>query len=214
MIAFDFFPDIPLPDGLVRLLVNGQAECSAERNDVCGSAYIRGKAVGVWIWVDHPLKELRESVNAKRYTVYAVHQREHGNGDIDWASPEVLYKTDDILEFEAWLAGILYPDPNPEAANWYKNYCGTPNRLHALRLATMVAEAQVRNDMETWEGMNECRSYSELHDFVDANYYGNAFLVDVLPDKDWFASFWNTMQGNIDDMLKEGKFATVSPDSV
>lgn len=208
MIAFDDFPDMPLPDGLVRLLVNGRAECSAERNDVCGSVYIRGK-VGVWIWIDHPVKELREGVNSKRYRAYVVYERDYAD-EIDWAvTDHSLYETDDPVEFEAWLAGIMYPDPNRTAANWYKNYCGTPNRQHALKLATMVAEAQIRSDIEDENSdIAHCTSYSELHDYVDANYYGNAFEVEAMPNEDWFASFWNIMQGNIDEMLKEGKFAS------
>jgi hypothetical protein len=46
-------------------------------------------------------------------------------------------------------------------------------------------------------------SFSELHDYVDANGYGGAF-EDGAPDPCEFCDFWNEVQNRIDQWIKSG----------
>ena len=46
-----------------------------------------------------------------------------------------------------------------------------------------------------------CASYSELHDFVDANGYGGAFEHDFNNEE---TDFWNAVQDAVDAWLKAG----------
>lgn len=46
-----------------------------------------------------------------------------------------------------------------------------------------------------------CSSFSELHDYVDANGYGGAFEHDFINEE---ADFWNSVQDSVDAWLKGG----------
>ena len=50
------------------------------------------------------------------------------------------------------------------------------------------------------------RSFADLHDYVDANYYGGAFDVWEEGDAgcDVAVGFWNGVQGAIDEWLRSG----------
>lgn len=50
----------------------------------------------------------------------------------------------------------------------------------------------------------EVASFSELHDYVDANYYGGAFEGDVDLNNDEAVYFWNRIQDEVDAWIKQG----------
>ena len=53
------------------------------------------------------------------------------------------------------------------------------------------------------EGMipTSCASYSELHDYVDANGYGGTFEHEFDNEE---TDFWNAVQDAVDDWIKAG----------
>ena len=63
------------------------------------------------------------------------------------------------------------------------------------------AKREVLADVATGIVPATCASFSELHDYVDANGYGGAFEDDS-PEPDWDG--WNTVQSAIDAWIKAG----------
>lgn len=80
----------------------------------------------------------------------------------------------------------------------------------AVDVVSRRARRQVSLDMVRGDVPSDIASFSELHDHVDANYYGNAFdwpgsfASDGPGDfyHELFTSFWNEVQGNVDQWLK------------
>jgi hypothetical protein len=75
-----------------------------------------------------------------------------------------------------------------------------------------VSRRQVLADVRSGAVPASVGSFSELHDHVDANYYGNAFDWPVLPSEteddayQWaFADFWNAVQNQLDDWIRSGQ---------
>jgi hypothetical protein len=79
-----------------------------------------------------------------------------------------------------------------------------------IDIATMWARDEVLADMDTGTVPASVRSFSTLHDHVDANGYGGAFdwpehseLSEAYQDA--FLGFWNRVQDNVDRWLKAGR---------
>lgn len=74
------------------------------------------------------------------------------------------------------------------------------------------AKSEVLRDIASGRVPATVKSFSELHDYVDANYYGGAFGHPdsrVLPPKyfdcsDEACTFWNAVQDEVDAWIKRG----------
>ncbi len=87
---------------------------------------------------------------------------------------------------------------------------------NGIDIATWRAIDEVRQDIKSGIVPNTVRSFSELHDHVDANGYGGAFFWPCLPSdgddiyQDEFLKFWNAVQNAVHRWVKNqaGKVAT------
>lgn len=82
-----------------------------------------------------------------------------------------------------------------------------------LRHVILRAKHEVIEDMDAGYVPKTVGSYSDLHDHVDANYYGGVFeWPGPLPSDqdgvyaDLFWKFWNGVQDAVDDWIKKGGF--------
>ena len=78
------------------------------------------------------------------------------------------------------------------------------------------AKREILRDMATGHVPATVKTFAELHDHVDANYYGGAFEVDPDTGKGWWDSddetqredcvrFWNAVQTMCDKWLQAGR---------
>lgn len=81
-----------------------------------------------------------------------------------------------------------------------------------LELVVSVAQNQILHDVRSGIVPATVGSFAELHDFVDANYYGNSFDWPVLPSDTEddaylcaFASFWNAVQDRLNEWISSGE---------
>jgi hypothetical protein len=81
-----------------------------------------------------------------------------------------------------------------------------------IEIATTWAKDQLSGDVNTGRVPLTVRSFSQLHDHVDANGYGGAFDWPCLPSEQRddayqqaFADFWNAVQGNVDRWIGSGE---------
>lgn len=63
------------------------------------------------------------------------------------------------------------------------------------------AKSEILADVAAGIVPNTCASYSELHDYVDANGYGGAF---ERPFDNNETDFWNAVQDAVDRWIKHG----------
>jgi hypothetical protein len=63
------------------------------------------------------------------------------------------------------------------------------------------AKAEILADTESGIVPRTCASFSELHDYVDANGYGGAFEHDFDNEE---TDFWNSVQDTVDAWIKGG----------
>jgi hypothetical protein len=64
------------------------------------------------------------------------------------------------------------------------------------------AKREILYDVEVGIVPATCASFSELHDYVDANGYGGAFECDFDPTE---TDFWNAVQDAVDLWIKAGR---------
>jgi len=100
---------------------------------------------------------------------------------------------------------------NEHAAQWLSEQ-GLPPNADPLELAVSIGRQQILRDVGTGIIPSHVRSFSELHDYVDANGYGNAFDWPCLPSETEddayqcaFAEFWNKVQDTLNDWLATGQ---------
>ncbi len=81
-----------------------------------------------------------------------------------------------------------------------------------VQIATTWVRDEITKDMQEGKVPECVCSFSELHDYVDANGYGGAFAWPCLPSEDRtgayqeeFTRFWNAVQGNVDAWLQAGR---------
>lgn len=93
-----------------------------------------------------------------------------------------------------WLAAIGASDGQP------------------LDVAIARGRAQILADVRSGRVPVTVISFAALHDYVDANYYGNAFDWPVLPSdteddayQQAHADFWNCVQDSLHDWLASGQ---------
>ena len=83
--------------------------------------------------------------------------------------------------------------------------------LDGLEIVTRWAFLEVENDISNGDVPPTVGSFSELHNYVDANKYGGAFSWPMLigdTDDEVYVElhfwFWNVVQGAVDQWLKNG----------
>jgi hypothetical protein len=65
------------------------------------------------------------------------------------------------------------------------------------------AKREILDDIETGNVPASVGSFSELHDFVDANGYGGAFEEDAHCVDN--VDFWNAVQNSVNKWLSDGR---------
>lgn len=65
-----------------------------------------------------------------------------------------------------------------------------------------LGKAAIRRDVEAGRVPPTASSFAQLHDYVDANGYGGAFLNGAHPVED--TDFWNRVQDELDKWIKSG----------
>jgi hypothetical protein len=70
-----------------------------------------------------------------------------------------------------------------------------------LEQAIERSKSEILRDVVEGTVPATCTSYSELHDYVDANGYGGAFEHDFNNEE---TDFWNVVQNAVDAWLKAG----------
>ena len=63
------------------------------------------------------------------------------------------------------------------------------------------AKAEILAEVASGTVPSTCASFSELHDYVDANVYGGAF---ERPFDNNETDFWNAVQDTVDRWIKQG----------
>ncbi len=78
--------------------------------------------------------------------------------------------------------------------------------------AIAAGKTQILADVRRGRVPKSVKSFSELHDYVDANYYGNGFDWPVLPSEteddayqQAFADFWNRVQDTLSEWVSSGQ---------
>lgn len=68
-------------------------------------------------------------------------------------------------------------------------------------------QVEILNDIRNGVVPDTVRSFSELHDYVDANGYGGAFEAwsEGCTENDAFCRFWDRAQNACDRWLKAGR---------
>lgn len=70
-----------------------------------------------------------------------------------------------------------------------------------LEQAIERSKSEILRDVDDGTVPASCVSYSQLHDFVDANGYGGAFEHDFANKE---TDFWNAVQDAVDAWIKAG----------
>lgn len=123
------------------------------------------------LWVDHPAKDQRETGGAR-----FIFERVFPDAVIQ-TPPECL------AQFETTQAAIRF------LANIGKFW-----------VACQRAKAEILADIAMSRVPAKVQKFSELHNHVDANYYGGAFDAEQID-----ATFWDNVQAHLDRWLKEGR---------
>ncbi len=80
-----------------------------------------------------------------------------------------------------------------------------------MEAAISNAKGEIVRDVKIGRVPTTVESFADLHDYVDANEYGNAFDWPVLPSEmddayqQKFADFWNCVQDRLSDWIKNGE---------
>lgn len=67
-----------------------------------------------------------------------------------------------------------------------------------------LGKREIQNDIDAGTVPPTVQSFSELHDYVDANYYGGAF-EQPFDGSDEACHFWNQVQTALDEWIKKGR---------
>jgi hypothetical protein len=78
-----------------------------------------------------------------------------------------------------------------------------------LRRVVERAKAEILADVAAGTVPNTCASFSELHDYTDANGYGGAF---ERPFDNNETDFWNAVQDAVDAWIKQGGLKRLTDD--
>lgn len=102
-------------------------------------------------------------------------------------------------QLERWALDRALPDESP------------------IKAAVRIAKRQIEIDVITKRVPTSVRSFSELHDYVDANYYGDAFEWPELPcevDDEIYQCahlyFWNEVQNRVHAWLAAGSLCRLA----
>ena len=82
-------------------------------------------------------------------------------------------------------------------------------RADELRRVVERAKAEILADVASGTVPSTCASFSELHDYTDANGYGGAF---ERPFDNEETDFWNAVQDAVDAWIKQGGLQRLTDD--
>ena len=107
---------------------------------------------------------------------------------------EIRIRTAARLRSEAKAAGGRHPEQarNPRYSDF---------KADELHRVVERAKAEILADVASGTVPNTCASFSELHDYTDANGYGGAF---ERPFDNNETDFWNAVQDAVDRWIKQG----------
>jgi hypothetical protein len=105
-------------------------------------------------------------------------------------------------EIRIRTAARLRKEASPEGPQWpVRNPRGHDFSADELRAVAERAKREVLAHVAAGIVPRTCASFSELHDFVDANGYGGAF---ERPFDNNESDFWNAVQDAVDRWIKQG----------
>ena len=94
---------------------------------------------------------------------------------------------------------------------------GAPANAEPMEFTIARAKNQILRDVRMGIVPQEVKSFSELHDYVDANGYGDAFEWPDLPSEseddlynETFCNFWNKVQNELHNWIATGKMQQAS----
>jgi hypothetical protein len=96
------------------------------------------------------------------------------------------------------------------AAEWLSGL-GVLPESDPMEEAISNAKSQILRDVRNGRVPPTVGSFADLHDHVDANWYGNAFDWPILPSEtddtyqQIFADFWNYVQDRLSDWIANGE---------
>jgi hypothetical protein len=103
------------------------------------------------------------------------------------------------------------------AAEWLVAQ-GQPAGTDPIKWAITTGKAEILDDVQSERVPVSVKSFSGLHDYVDANYYGKAFDWPVLPSdtednayQEAFMVFWNKVQRNLHEWVASGNMRKELP---
>ena len=105
---------------------------------------------------------------------------------------EIRIRTAARLRSEAKPAGGGCPERNPRGPDFSAD---------ELRQVVERAKTEILGDVASGTVPSTCASFSELHDYTDANGYGGAF---ERPFDNNETDFWNAVQDAVDRWIKQG----------
>lgn len=154
-------------------------------NDLCASSVTRVTTGYLRVWVEHVERDKREHPAEPRFYV------DFGATEDDLFSEAIsLFRTESEEELRTWLEKFI---ADPDLAKVAKD--------QLLFQVTEQAKHEVRREVEAGRIPNTVTSFSDLHDYCDANGFGGAFDgVHDAADTD----FWNAVQGAVDLWIKAG----------
>ena len=94
---------------------------------------------------------------------------------------------------------------------------GAPTKAEPMEFTVARAKGQILRDVRAGVVPHGVKSFSELHDYVDANGYGDAFEWPDLPSEteddaymNAFCGFWNKVQNELHDWIATGEMLQAS----
>ena len=116
--------------------------------------------------------------------------REHARGG--WYGTNLATGREIRIRTAARLRKEVSPAPNPRLPDFSAG---------ELRQVVERAKAEILADVAAGTVPSTCASFSELHDYTDANGYGGAF---ERPFDNGETDFWNAVQDAVDRWIKQG----------
>ena len=213
-VFFRMFPEIEVPPILIPHLASGRAVHTSEGNDACASVEFRGQGIGIRVACAEEDPKRRDcGSGSPRFWVNTIYRDDDKNRssyaqtvhDNDEAGIGVFNSLPSLTKY---LAEFLLPKSDEFSEAAYQ-FAGTYNVRFALSYAQLVAWHQVKDDMANARIPQSVSTFAKLHDYLDANYYGNAFYMNGPRDgdndsfTDCHHKFWNQVQDYVNNRLRD-----------
>ena len=132
--------------------------------------------------------------------------REHPRGG--WYGTNLATGREIRIRTAARLRSEAKPD-GEERIDKTRNPCLPDFSADELRRVVERAKAEILADVAAGTVPSTCASFSELHDYTDANGYGGAF---ERPFDNEETDFWNAVQDAVDAWIKQGGLTRLTDD--